>query len=48
MSPMPKKAHLEADTKDEVKKKLQPFNKEVQVNDWADLDDESFIKYFKH
>ena len=28
--------------------KLQPFNKEIQVNDWADLDDESFIKYFKH
>jgi Cofilin/tropomyosin-type actin-binding protein len=37
-----------ATTKDEVKKKLQPFNKEIQVNDWADLDDESFIKYFKH
>lgn len=37
-----------ATTKDEVKKKLQPFNKEIQVNDWADLDDESFTKYFKH
>ena len=37
-----------ATTKDEVKKKLQPFNKELQVNDWADLDAESFIKYFKH
>lgn len=37
-----------ATTKDEVKKKLQPFNKEIQVNDWADLDDESFIKFFKH
>lgn len=34
--------------KDAVKKKLQPFNKEIQVNDWADLDDEAFIKYFKH
>jgi hypothetical protein len=37
-----------ATTKDEVKKKLQPFNKEIQVNDWADLNDEAFIKYFKH
>jgi hypothetical protein len=37
-----------ATTKDEVKKKLQPFNKEVQVNDWADLNDEAFIKFFKH
>jgi len=37
-----------ATTKDEVKKKLQPFSKEIQVNDWADLNDEAFIKYFKH
>jgi cofilin len=37
-----------ATTKDAVKKKLQPFNKEIQVNDWADLNDEAFIKYFKH
>ena len=29
-----------ATTKDEVKKKLQPFSKELQVNDWADLDEE--------
>lgn len=43
-----KEKFLIATTKDEVKKKLQPFNKEIQVNDWADLDDESFIKYFKH
>lgn len=31
-----------ATTKEEVRKKVQPFNKEFQVNDWADLDDESF------
>ncbi len=37
-----------ATTKDEVKKKLQPFNKEIQVNDWADLNDEAFLKYFRH
>lgn len=37
-----------ATTKDAVKKKLQPFNKEIQVNDWADLDAEAFIRYFKH
>ena len=39
---------LIATTKDEVKKKLQPVNKEIQVNDWADLNDEAFIKFFKH
>ncbi|CDW73772.1 actin depolymerizing factor 1 [Stylonychia lemnae] len=37
-----------ATSKDVVRKKVQPFNKEIQVNDWADLDDEAFIKYFKH
>lgn len=37
-----------ATTKDEVRKKVQPFNKEFQVNDWADLDDESFQKVLKH
>lgn len=37
-----------ATTKDAVKKKLQPFNKEIQVNDWADLDSEAFIRFFKH
>ena len=37
-----------ATTKDAVKKKLQPFNKEIQVNDWADLDSEAFVRYFKH
>ena len=37
-----------ATTKDAVKKKLQPFNKEIQVNDWADLDAEAFTRYFKH
>lgn len=34
--------------KDVVRKKVQPFNKELQVNDWADLDAESFLKHFKH
>lgn len=37
-----------ATTKDELKKKVTPIHKEIQVNDWADLDEESFIKYFKH
>lgn len=37
-----------ATSKDVVRKKVQPFNKEIQVNDWADLDDEAFLKYFKH
>ena len=37
-----------ATTKDQVKKKLQPFHKEIQCNDWADLNDEAFIKYFRH
>ena len=37
-----------ATSKDEVRKKVQPFNKEFQVNDWADLDDESFQKVLKH
>jgi len=37
-----------ATTKDEVRKKVQPFNKEFQVNDWADLDDEAFLKVLKH
>ncbi len=43
-----KEKFIYATSKDEVKKKLQPFNKEIQVNDWADLNDEQFIKYFKH
>lgn len=43
-----KEKFVVATTKDEVKKKLQPFNKEIQVNDWADLDAEKFIKYFKY
>ena len=36
-----------ATTKDEVRKKLQPFSKEIQVNDWADLDEEAFTKNFR-
>ena len=38
---------LIATTKNEFRKKLQPFNKEVQVNDQGDFGDESNIKYFK-
>lgn len=37
-----------ATSKEDVRKKVQPFNKEFQVNDWADLDDESFQKVLKH
>jgi len=43
-----KEKFIYATSKDEVKKKLSPFNKEIQVNDWADLNEEQFIKYFKH
>ncbi len=39
-----KEKFVVATTKDELKKKIQPFNKEFQINDWADLDQESFIK----
>ena len=34
-------------TKDEVKKKLINTVKEIQVNDWADLDEENCIRYFR-
>eukprot|EP00347_Sterkiella_histriomuscorum_P010632 403375526 len=37
-----------ATSKDAVRKKVQPFHKELQVNDWNDLDEETFFKYFKH
>ena len=43
-----KEKFLYATTKEEVRKKVQPFNKEFQVNDWADLDDEAFQKVLKH
>jgi len=43
-----KEKFVYATTKDEFRKKVQPFNKEFQVNDWADLDDESFKTYLKH
>ena len=42
-----KEKFVYATTKDELKKKVQPFNKEMQVNDWADLDDEGFLKILK-
>ena len=41
-----KEKFVYATTKEEVRKKVSPFNKELQVNDWADLDAESFIKHF--
>ena len=37
-----------ATSKDAVRKKVQPFHKEVQVNDWNDLDLENLLRYFKH
>ena len=37
-----------ATSKESIKKKVQPVNKEFQVNDWADIDDESFLKQIKH
>ena len=39
---------LYASTKEKVKKKVSPVNKELQVNDWADLDEEAFMKILKH
>ena len=42
-----KEKFVYATSKDELKKKVQPFNKEMQVNDWADLDTESFLKILK-
>ncbi len=33
-----------ATSKESLKKKVTPVNKEFQVNDWADIDDESFLK----
>ena len=35
-------------SKDSFKKCVQPNHKEAQVNDWADLDLDRFIGYFKH
>ena len=35
-------------SKDSFKKSVQPNHKEAQVNDWADLEEERFIGYFKH
>ena len=37
-----------ATSKDALKKKLPYISKELQVNDWADIDEESFLKNFKH
>ena len=42
-----KEKFVYATSKDDLKKKVQPFNKEMQVNDWADLDVESFLKILK-
>ena len=42
-----KEKFVYATSKDELKKKVQPFNKEMQVNDWADLDVEGFLKILK-
>ncbi len=42
-----KEKFLYATSKDNFRKAVQPFNKEMQVNDWADLDVESFLKILK-
>ena len=42
-----KEKFLYATSKDDLKKKVQPFNKELQVNDWADLDEEAWLKVLK-
>jgi len=38
---------LYATTKEVMRKCCTPNNKELQINDWADLDEEKFIKHFK-
>ena len=35
-------------SKDAFKRAVQPNHKEAQVNDWADLEEERFINYFRH
>ena len=35
-------------SKDSFKKAVQPNHKEVQCNDWADLESEKWIAYFNH
>ncbi len=42
-----KEKFLYASTGGNLRKKIQPFNKEFQTNDWADLDEENYIKVFK-
>ena len=36
-----------ATTKESLKKKVSPVNREMQINDWADLDEEKLLKSFK-
>jgi hypothetical protein len=43
-----KEKFVYATSKDDLKKKVQPFNKELQINDWADLDIESILKILKY
>ena len=33
--------------KDDIRKACQPVSKEIQCNDWADLDEASYIRYFE-
>ena len=43
-----KEKFVYATSKEALKKKVTPVNKEFQVNDWADIDDEAFLKTIKH
>ncbi len=43
-----KKKFIYATSKRKVQKKVSLFNKEIQVNNWVDLNKETCIKYFKH
>ena len=36
-----------ASTKSSIQKKVSPVHKEVQVNDWADLEEEKLLRAFK-
>ena len=35
-----------AATKSEIIAKIKPINREFQINDWADLEEEEFIRKF--
>ena len=45
---MGKEKFIYSASKDIIKLKLKPFQKEVQANDWDDIIEEDWVKYFVH